>query len=155
MNWIQLMRGVASICRRQCSSSSAAASLSTPTIKQKVQPHAFQSFDITFLGTGGSNPSRARGMPSSLLDLGGEVWMFDAGEGTVRQSVYVRTCIMDTTRVFITHMHADHIFGLPGLIVHTGMKVKFAEPLPPLYVYGPYGTFTDHDSVCYAFMCFI
>lgn len=119
-------------------SSSAPSSSSSSSISKKVQPHAFQSFDLIFLGTGGSNPSRGRGMPSTLLDLGGELWMFDVGEGTVRQSVFVRTC-MDTSRVFITHMHADHIFGLPGLIVHTGMKTEGVEQLPPLSVYGPYG----------------
>ena len=125
--------------RRSSSSSSSSSSLSSSaSITKKVQPHAFQSFDLIFLGTGGSNPSRGRGMPSTLLDLGGELWMFDVGEGTVRQSVFVRTC-MDTSRVFITHMHADHIFGLPGLIVHTGMKTEGVDQLPPLSIYGPYG----------------
>ena len=142
-------RSVVHVCRRHASTSataSASAAPSSSSVIKKVQPHAFQAFDILFLGSGGSNPSRARGMPCVMLDLGGEMWMFDVGEGSVRQSINVRTC-MDATRIFITHMHADHIFGLPGILVHAGMRPKRVEdngevvPPPPLHIYGPYGAF--------------
>jgi ribonuclease Z len=64
--------------------------------------------------------------------------MFDAGEGTVRQTLFGRTC-MDTSRIFITHLHGDHIFGLPTLLSYIGMRTVAEGETPPILVYGPYG----------------
>ena len=49
----------------------------------KTSAHAFPEFKLTFIGTGGSNPSRFRGSSCTVLDLGGESWVFDAGEGSM------------------------------------------------------------------------
>lgn len=65
--------------------------------------HAFQQFDVMSVGSGGSAAQRFRGLPSTIVNLGGENWIFDAGEGTLRQLVQkFGQSVTDTTRVFIS-----------------------------------------------------
>jgi ribonuclease BN (tRNA processing enzyme) len=91
------------------------------------------------------------------LSIGGELWMFDVGEGTVRHSLNGPKSTTETSRVFITHLHADHIYGLPSLMLHAGMTSASPHPedgkrsaadedLRPIMIYGPQGTIliTDH-----------
>lgn len=70
---------------------------------KRPSSHAFQQFDIMSVGAGGSAAQRFRGLPSTMLNLGGENWIFDVGEGTLRQLVQkYGHSVMDTTRVFIS-----------------------------------------------------
>lgn len=89
---------------------------------------------IFFAGTGGSAPSARRGMPALLLRRGGERLLFDCGEGTQRQ--LVRSIgLLDLDAIFITHFHADHWLGLPGLLKTYALR----ERSVPLAIYGPPG----------------
>ena len=70
--------------------------------------------DICFLGTGAMKPTMGRGCSSLLLRTSGDVWMFDCGEGTQRH-LDITWGWNNLTKIFITHMHGDHVLGLPEL----------------------------------------
>jgi ribonuclease Z len=90
---------------------------------------------IFFAGTGGSVPTARRGLPAVLVRRGGEKLLFDCGEGTQRQ--LLRTVgLPDLDVVFLTHFHADHWLGLPGMLKSFELRDREA----PLTVYGPPGT---------------
>jgi hypothetical protein len=72
---------------------------------------------ICFLGTGAGIPTRHRSTTSTLLRLGGSSMLFDAGEGVQRQLAFTRAKPRHIEKIFITHLHGDHIFGLPGFLL--------------------------------------
>lgn len=84
----------------------------------EMQTHALPLFDLTFLGSGASVPSRFKSSSCSLLSLGSQRnFLFDAGEGAMRQSTRSSLfSLTDVSNIFITHMHADHILGLPSVV---------------------------------------
>jgi ribonuclease Z len=89
---------------------------------------------LFFAGTGGSAPSARRGLPAILARLGGDRLLFDCGEGTQRQ--LTRSIgLLDMEAVFITHFHADHWLGLPGMLKSFALR----DREQPLTVYGPRG----------------
>jgi ribonuclease Z len=89
---------------------------------------------VFFAGTGGSVPNARRGLPAILMRLGGDRILFDCGEGTQRQ--LTRTVgLLDMECVFITHFHADHWLGLPGMLKSFALRDREL----PLTVYGPRG----------------
>src|SRR5947209_1134803 len=89
---------------------------------------------VFFAGTSGSIPTVRRGLPALLVRRGGEKLLFDCGEGTQRQ--LVRSIgLADLDAVFLTHYHADHWLGLPGLIKTFDLRARER----PLAVYGPPG----------------
>jgi ribonuclease Z len=90
--------------------------------------------DVLFVGTAGSAPSARRGLPATLVRRGGDRLLFDCGEGTQRQLVR-STGLVELDEVFITHFHADHVLGLPGMLKTFGLRQRER----PLTVYGPRG----------------
>jgi len=78
---------------------------------------------ITFLGTSSGVPTRSRNVSSVALRLPqkAEVWLFDCGEGTQHQLLRSEIKSSQIRRIFITHMHGDHIFGLIGAIASSGL----------------------------------
>ncbi len=89
---------------------------------------------IFFAGTGGSVPSSRRGLPATVIQRGGEKLLFDCGEGTQRQ--LMRSIgLPDLDAVFITHFHADHWLGLPGMLKSFALRDRDK----PMTVYGPPG----------------
>jgi ribonuclease Z len=90
---------------------------------------------ITFLGTSSGVPTRGRNVSSVALRLPqrSESWLFDCGEGTQHQLLRSDVKISQLSRIFITHMHGDHIFGLMGLLASCGLAGN-AERID---VYGP------------------
>eukprot|EP00934_Nitzschia_sp_Nitz4_P008804 Nitzschia sp. Nitz4//scaffold359_size15291//8648//10527//NITZ4_008885-RA/size15291-snap-gene-0.12-mRNA-1//1//CDS//3329549024//8794//frame0 len=72
---------------------------------------------LLFLGTSAGIPTKTRSTTSTLLRLGGESFLFDAGEGVQRQLAFTRGKLTHIDRIFITHLHGDHIFGLPGILL--------------------------------------
>jgi ribonuclease Z len=90
---------------------------------------------LFFAGTAGSVPTARRGLPAVLLRRGGDRLLFDCGEGTQRQ--LLRTVgLPDIEAVYLTHLHADHWLGLPGMLKSFDLRDRAA----PLAVYGPPGT---------------
>src|SRR5690625_2837473 len=93
---------------------------------------------ITFLGTGAGIPSKERNVTAILLDLIQEMnhlWLFDCGEATQHQILHTPIKPRKINKIFITHLHGDHIFGLPGLL----SSRSFLGGEDPLTVYGPEG----------------
>lgn len=78
---------------------------------------------ITFLGTSSGVPTRSRNVSSVALRLPqrAEMWLFDCGEGTQHQILRSDLKISQLSRIFITHMHGDHVFGLMGLLATCGL----------------------------------
>jgi ribonuclease Z len=90
--------------------------------------------DVTFIGTAGSVPSARRGLPATLVRRGGDRLLFDCGEGTQRQ--LLRSIgLVDLEEIFLTHFHADHFLGLPGMLKTFGLRGRET----PLTIYGPRG----------------
>src|SRR5881397_3458047 len=90
--------------------------------------------DVLFVGTAGSAPTARRGLPATLVRRGGDRLLFDCGEGTQRQ--LLRSIgLVDLDTVFVTHFHADHFLGLPGMLKTFALRGREA----PLTVYGPPG----------------
>ena len=72
---------------------------------------------LCFLGTAAGLPSLRRSTSATLLRMGGSSFLFDAGEGVQRQLMFTRAKPSHIERIFVTHLHGDHIYGLPGLIL--------------------------------------
>lgn len=96
---------------------------------------------LSFLGTGASVPSARRNTQAVLVSRGGEQLLFDCGEGTQRQ-MQRSLGLVSVDRIFLSHYHADHVLGLPGLIKTYGLL----ERTQPLDVYGPPGLKALFDS---------
>ncbi len=90
---------------------------------------------VTFLGTSSGVPTRARNVSAVALRLPqrSELWLFDCGEGTQHQFLRSDLRLSQLRRVFVTHMHGDHVFGLPGLLASLGL----AGSSPGVDLYGP------------------
>ncbi|HEY9653564.1 MAG TPA: ribonuclease Z [Coleofasciculaceae cyanobacterium] len=90
---------------------------------------------ITFLGTSSGVPTRSRNVSSVALRLPqrAEVWLFDCGEGTQHQLLRSELRVSQISRMFITHMHGDHIYGLMGLLASCGL----AGNTDRIDIYGP------------------
>lgn len=87
---------------------------------------------VTFLGTGGTLPTPDRNPSSIFVNREGDMMLFDCGEGTQQQMMRAKTG-MKLSSIFITHFHADHFLGIPGLI----QTMSFNGRTEPLDIYGP------------------
>ena len=95
--------------------------------------------EITFLGTGSGAPSRHRNVSATALQLTerGELWLIDCGEGTQHQVLRApQVRLSQLTRLFLTHLHGDHLFGLMGLMASRGLA---QGGVGPVTLYGPDG----------------
>jgi len=95
--------------------------------------------ELIFLGTSAGVPTRTRNVTAILLNLQhptqAGLWLFDCGEGTQHQLLRTSFNPGKLDRIFITHLHGDHLFGLPGLLCSRSM----AGNAQPLTIYGPKG----------------
>lgn len=107
---------------------------------------SFDGFELTFLGTSSQGCGIRR--PSSLAlrlraHTGSHLWLFDAGEGALAQLQSSHLRIRQLRKIFITHMHSDHIHGLPGIVMSSlsvsSESAENNEYPEPLTVYGPPG----------------
>ncbi|MBS4461008.1 ribonuclease Z [Aerococcaceae bacterium zg-B36] len=94
---------------------------------------------LLFLGTGAGVPAKSRNVSSlalKLLDELNETWLFDCGEATQHQILETTLKPRKITNIFITHLHGDHIFGLPGFLSSRSFQGGDGDPLT---IYGPVG----------------
>jgi ribonuclease Z len=104
--------------------------------------------NVTFLGTAGSLPTPERNPSAILINREGEMMLFDCAEGTQRQMMRARTGMMRLNYIFLTHLHADHILGIPGLLE----TMAFQGREKPLIIAGPMHTkrlVETFKAVCY------
>ena len=91
--------------------------------------------NVIFLGTGGSIPTPKRGLPAIAIRRKTELLLFDCGEGTQRQMIQAGVGFHKKTKLFVTHMHGDHVLGLPGLL----QTMSLLDRTKKLEIYGPQG----------------
>lgn len=90
------------------------------------------SLRVTFLGTGGAVPTTERAPSALLVNREGDRLLFDCGEGTQRQMMRFGTGFT-VDHIFVTHLHGDHVLGIPGLI----QTLDFTERTEPLAIHCP------------------
>ncbi len=102
---------------RQFSKNSPESKLSKFSFKKTL------ILQITFLGTSSGVPTRSRNVSALALRLPqrSELWLFDCGEGTQHQFLRSDLKTSQLKKIFITHMHGDHVYGLPGLLASLGL----------------------------------
>jgi ribonuclease Z len=96
-----------------------------------------QSLKVTLLGTGAPPPIMERFGPSIFVEAGGDKLVFDAGRGALQRLLQLKVPLKDVRTLFLTHLHSDHVVGIPDLWL-TGWLV--GRPEVPLRVWGPLGT---------------
>ncbi|KAE8636723.1 hypothetical protein XENTR_v10003106 [Xenopus tropicalis] len=97
------------------------------------------SMDVTFLGTGSAYPSPCRGASAVVFRTEGECWLFDCGEGTQTQFMRSPLKAGRITKIFITHLHGDHMFGLPGFLCTVSLQCGCTPSKQLVDIYGPVG----------------
>jgi len=91
--------------------------------------------DVVFLGTSGSMPTAKRALSATLVRRGGDRLLFDCAEGTQRQLLRSDVGLVELEEVYLTHFHADHYLGLPGMLKTYALRGREL----PLRIYGPRG----------------
>ena len=91
--------------------------------------------DLVFFGTAGSMPTADRSPTALMIRRGGERLLFDCAEGTQRQMLRSNVGLVDLREVFLTHYHADHYLGLPGMLKTFALRGRDV----PITIYGPAG----------------
>ena len=91
------------------------------------------NFEVFVLGTSGMMPLPGRFLTSALVRREGELFLFDCGEGTQISLKMLNIKWKKISAIFISHMHADHVTGLPGML----MLSSQVDRTDPLYIYGP------------------
>ncbi|KAF9821186.1 hypothetical protein IEO21_00794 [Rhodonia placenta] len=118
-----------------------------------MPPATLSSINITILGSASAQPSSTRNHSALALRLGGDVWLFDCGEATQHRVQKSTVKMGRIQKIFITHTHGDHIFGLLPLLASRldgaggvvdaddpRTKAESRQAVPPLEIYGPLGT---------------
>src|SRR4030066_1476378 len=101
------------------------------------------SLRVQFLGTAAAIPTTERSLPAVLIQRGNELLLFDCGEGAQRQMIKARIGFCKRMKVFISHMHGDHVLGLPGLL----QTMALMERKVKLEVFAPSGITAFLESV--------
>ena len=91
--------------------------------------------NIVYLGVSAAAPSHGRGLPSILIVVDGVGYLFDVGEGTQERLQAAGFGPLSIRAVFVTHLHGDHFFGLPGLLQYMTLSSRREH----LHIVGPHG----------------
>ena len=109
----------------------------TKAMNNKKQARSKGNIRVTLLGTGVPTPVMERFGPGTLVEAGGEVMVFDAGRGVLQRLFQIKASLNEMRSLFLTHLHSDHIVGLPDLWL---IGWLIGRPQTPLRVWGPRGT---------------
>ena len=90
---------------------------------------------VITLGTSGAIPTLKRTLPAVAVQREGEIFLFDCGEGTQMQMMKAKLSLCKVEKIFISHLHGDHVVGLPGLLMSLGQTSRHQ----PIFIYGPAG----------------
>jgi ribonuclease Z len=93
------------------------------------------SIRVVFLGTSGSVPTLKRSLPSVVVQCPRSQWMFDCGENVQRQMMQAKVSFHRKMKIFVTHLHGDHVLGLPGLL----QTMALMDRKEHVEIYGPKG----------------
>lgn len=105
-----------------------------------AQPLASGEFRVTLLGTGSPAPAMNRFGPGVLIQVGGKNLLIDSGRGTTQRLWQAGLKLGQVDAVFLTHLHSDHVVGLPDLWLTGWLEAAYAQRKGPFVVYGPVGT---------------
>lgn len=102
--------------------------------------HADDEFRVTLLGTGDPIPRVDRFGPATLVEVGGEELLFDVGRGATQRLTQLQVPLSDIDAVFLTHLHSDHVSGIPDLWMTGWIPTSFGRRNVPFEVWGPIGS---------------
>lgn len=115
--------------------------ISTATAQGSAPPPAApDEFRVTLLGTGSPAPIMRRFGPGVLVQAGGKTLLIDCGRGTTQRLMQSGLRLGQVDALFLTHLHSDHIVGIPDLWLTGWLEANYAQRKGPFVVYGPAGT---------------
>lgn len=103
-------------------------------------PAAADEFRVTLLGTGSPAPVMRRFGPGVLIEAGGRKLLIDCGRGTTQRLLQAGLRLGQVDALFITHLHSDHVVGIPDLWLTGWLEAAYAQRKGPFRVHGPAGT---------------
>ncbi len=106
---------------------------------------------VILLGTGTPFPSATRFGPAVLVQAGGQTLLFDSGRGVTQRLLQARVRLGEADKLFLTHLHSDHVVGIPDLWLTGWLEAAYAQRKGPFRVWGPQGTknMMEHLSRAY------
>lgn len=110
-------------------------------LSPSLELHGNKTFTISFLGTSSGIPTKQRLTTSTLVRLDNHGYLFDVGEGTQRQLQFTTLKAAIVDKIFITHMHADHVLGLIGVLLSMSLAQKAKGLRRAVHIYGPPGLY--------------
>ncbi len=116
------------------------ALIAGPVHAQSKAAPAGPDFKVTLLGTGSPAPVMKRFGPGTLVQVNGQNLVFDVGRGVTQRLFQSKLKLGDVDAVFLTHLHSDHVVGIPDLWLTGWLRAAYAGREGPFVIYGPTGT---------------
>lgn len=106
-----------------------------------------QTIKVTLLGTGTPLPDVDRFGPGTLVEAGGEYFLFDCGRGVSQRLWQKKIQLAKVNKMFLTHLHSDHVVGIPDFWLAGWLPMQYGQRKEPLQIYGPSGTAKMMESL--------
>ena len=116
------------------------ACLAMPRQAGAQSPTTGDDFRVTLLGTGSPQPAIDRFGPGVLVQAGGQTLLIDCGRGVTQRLLQMHVALGAANKLFITHLHSDHVVGIPDLWLTGWLEPPFAQRKGAFQVFGPTGT---------------
>ena len=117
----------------------------------RAQPVGEGEFRVTLLGTGSPAPVMRRFGPAVLVQAGGQNLLFDSGRGVTQRLMQVGLKLGAINALFVTHLHSDHVVGIPDLWLTGWLEASYAQRKGPFRLYGPAGSQNMMDGLVKAY----
>jgi len=114
------------------------ASRGTDSTRRSAE-RVLDTVELTFFGTSSGAPTSTRNQQGVGVRLGGETWLFDCGEGTQHRMMETHVTASQIRRIFVSHLHGDHIFGLPGMLCNLATTLPTGSGDTLVQIVGPPG----------------